>query len=200
MPLNVRHLRLWLATAAALLIAVVLGFLIFAQYRVRQLVRRLPQKVGVDIQQTASGFTFSKSEKGRTLFTIHASQMVQFKGGGKAELHDVNIVVYGKNSNRFDQIYGAGFEYDEQQKIIRATGEVHIDLQADVEGVQHPDQAPPQELKNPVHVKTSGLTFNEKTGIAETDEDVEFRTPQASGSARGAVYDSRQRSLTLKSA
>src|SRR5438046_2736179 len=198
MPLNIRHLRLWLATAAAVLIAVVLGFLVVAQYRVRQLVRRIPQKAGIDIQQTASGFTFSKSEKGRTLFTIHASQMLQFKGGGKAELHDVNIVVYGKNSNRFDQIYGSGFEYDEQKKIISATGEVHIDLQADAEGVQHPDQAPPQELKNPVHVQTSGLVFDQNTGVAETHEQIQFRTPQASGTAMGALYNSRENTLTLE--
>src|SRR5207237_2623239 len=126
------------------------------------------------------------------------SQMVQFKGGGKAELHDVNIVVYGKNSNRFDQIYGAGFEYDEQQKIIRATGEVHIDLQADVEGVQHPDQAPPQELKNPVHMQTSGLVFDQNTGIAQTREQIQFRTPQASGTAMGALYNARENTLTLE--
>ncbi|HZU21230.1 MAG TPA: LPS export ABC transporter periplasmic protein LptC [Terriglobales bacterium] len=198
MPVNVRRLRLWLVTSGLLLVAVVVGFIAYGQYRTRQIIRRLPQKLGANIQQTAQGFTYSQSEGGRTLFTIHASQMVQFRSGGRAELKDVNITVYGRDASRFDQIYGAGFEYDPQQKIVRATGEVHIDLQADAEGVQHPDQAPPQELKNPIHVKTSGLEFNEASGTARTDEQVEFRTPQASGSARGAIYDSRQRTLTLE--
>lgn len=198
MPLNLRQLRVWLVISGVLLIAVVACFIAYGRYRTRQIVRSLPEKLGANIQQTAQGFTYSQSAGGRTLFTIHASQMVQFRGGGKAELKDVNIIVYGRDSSRFDQIYGSGFEYDPQQKIVRAIGEVHIDLQADAEGVKHPDQAPPQELKNPVHVKTSGLSFNEKTGIAETEGMVEFRTPQASGSAQGAVYDSGQRTLTLK--
>ncbi|HKD92489.1 MAG TPA: LPS export ABC transporter periplasmic protein LptC, partial [Terriglobales bacterium] len=193
------RLQLWLAISGLLLIAIVAGFLAYGRYRTRQIVRSIPQKLGANIQQTAQGFTYSQSEGGRTLFTIHASQMVQFREGGHTQLKDVNIIIYGRDSSRFDQIYGSGFEYDPQQRIVRAGGEVHIDLQADAEGTQHPDQAPPQELKNPIHVKTSGLEFDEKTGIARTDQELEFRTPQASGSAKGAVYDSRQRMLTLKS-
>ena len=54
-----------------------------------------PAPISAAVQQTAQGFTFSKSEGGRTLFTVHASRMVQFRGAGKAELHDVNIVLYG---------------------------------------------------------------------------------------------------------
>ena len=62
-----------------------------------------------------------------------------------------------------------------------------------------PDQAPPEELKNPLHLLTRSLTFNQKTGIAQTDEMVEFRSAQASGSAKGAYYDSKDNQLLLKS-
>ena len=62
-----------------------------------------------------------------------------------------------------------------------------------------PDQAAPAELKNPLHLVTSSLTFNQKTGIAQTDELVNFQTEQASGSAKGAYYDSKQNELQLKS-
>src|SRR5947209_2911982 len=139
MPLNIRRARLVIAGAAVLLLAVLIGvFLVRSELRKQRLARTaLPAQLGINIQQTAQGFTFSKSEGGRTLFSIHASQMVQFRAGGKAELKDVNIIVYGRNSSRFDQIYGSGFEYDQQQQIIRATGEVHIDLQADAEGAKH---------------------------------------------------------------
>ena len=46
---------------------------------------------------------------------------------------------------------------------------------------------------------THSLTFNQKTGIAQTDEVVEFRSAQASGSAKGAYYDSKANELLLKS-
>ena len=38
--------------------------------------------------------------------------VIGVKEGGKAELRDVSIVVYGRQSNRYDQIYGDDFAYD----------------------------------------------------------------------------------------
>ena len=132
-------------------------------------------------------------------YTIRASKAVQFKAGGHADLRNVHIVVYGHEHDRYDQIYGNQFTYDPQTGDINAVGEVHIDLQGNAEGPQKPDQAPPDELKNPIHLLTHSLTFNQKTGIAHTDEVVEFRTTQANGSAKGAYYDSNSNELLLKS-
>ena len=159
----------------------------------------MPEKLGVDIQQSSQGFSLSKSQGGRTLFTIRAANAVQYTNGGRAELRDVNIVVYGRQSNRFDQIYGSNFEYDPKAGTIMARGEVNIDLQGNASGPVQPDQAPPRELQNPIHLKTSGLLFNQKTGIAHTDQLVEFRVPQGNGSAVGATYDTKSNVLTLQS-
>jgi len=184
---------------AIALIVVVAGFYFYARYRVRSAIREAPKKLGVEVQQSTEGFSLSKSEGGRTLFTIKASKAVQYKQGGRAALKDVNIVIYGRKANRFDQIYGSDFEYDPQTGEVRANGDVHIDLEGNADGPTAPDQAQPQELKNPIHLKTSGLVFNQKTGFAQTNEAIEFRVPQASGSAVGATYDSKANLLTLKS-
>jgi lipopolysaccharide export system protein LptA len=50
---------------------------------------------------------------------------------------------------------------------------------------------------NEIHVKTSGLTFNQKTGIATTAEQVDFVLRQGRGSSIGAVYDSTGGELVL---
>jgi lipopolysaccharide export system protein LptA len=199
MPLSIPRLRTWFAFLAIATIAVVAGFYVYARFQLRKLVQQAPQKLGVEIQQSTEGFSLSKSEGGRTLFTIRASKAVQYKQGGKAELQDVNIIVYGKDSNRFDQISGSGFEYDREAGIVKANGEVNIDLEANALGPKQPDQQPPRELKNPIHLKTRGLVFNQKTGFAETKEAIEFRIPQANGSAQGASYDSKSNVLTLQS-
>lgn len=178
---------------------VVAGFYFYARWQIHKAITEVPLKLGVEIQQSTEGFSLSKSEGGRTLFTIKASKAVQYKEGGRARLQDVTILVYGRKSNRFDQIYGSGFEYDPQAGTVTATGEVHIDLEANAEGPAKPDQQPPAELKNPIHLLTSGLVFNQKTGMAQTDQHIEFRVPQASGSAMGASYDSKANLLTLKS-
>ena len=48
-----------------------------------------------------------------------------------------------------------------------------------------------------IHVKTSGLTFDQKSGIASTSQQVEFAMTKGSGSAVGATYDSQQGHLVL---
>src|SRR5207245_427164 len=80
---------------------------------------------------------------------------------------------------------------------ITAKGEVQIDLEANPTGLERPDQAPPKELKNPIHLKTHDLVFNKETGNAATEARVEFRTGQATGWAEGARYDGRTNLLTL---
>jgi lipopolysaccharide export system protein LptA len=200
MPLDVQRLRRWLGIGMIAMVALVAAFILYGRYRVRRVLREVPQKMGVDIKQSTEGFTLSKSEGGRTLFTISAKKAVQYQQGGHAELHDVNILVYGRQANRFDQIYGSDFSYNPQSGDIQAQGEVHIDLESDAGGPVRPDQTPPAELKNPIHLKTSGVVFNQKTGFAATPELIDFRVPQASGTAKGATYDSKNNVLTLQSA
>jgi lipopolysaccharide export system protein LptA len=199
MPLDPKRLRRWFAAAAIFVIAVSLAYYLYGRLRTWRVVERVPGKMGIEVQQSTQGFTLSKSEAGRTIFTVHASNAVQYKEGGRAELHDVNILVYGHRSDRFDQISGDHFEYDPNSGDIIAHGEVTIDLEGNAQGPLHPDQAAPVELKNPIHLKTSGLTFNQKTGAAATREKIEFRTPQAAGTAVGASYDSKSNKLTLGS-
>ncbi len=185
---------------ALAIVVIVAGFYFYARYQLRLALKNLPARVGIDIQQTTEGFSLSKSEGGRTLFTIHASKATQFKQGGHAQLHEVNIIVYGRKSDRYDQIYGNDFEYDPQAGTVVAKGEVHIDLEGNTEGRKLSDQSPPREMQNPIHLRTEGLTFSQKTGLAETEGIIEFRVPQAAGTARGATYDSKLNELTLHSA
>jgi lipopolysaccharide export system protein LptA len=199
MPLPVSRLRRWLAAGAILMVAIVAGMYLYARWRVRNAVHEVPPKVGVDIQQTAQGFSISKSEAGRTLFRVDASKAVKFKKGGVTALHDVKIVVYGKDASRFDRIAGDDFEFDPASGEVTATGTVKIDLEGNPQGLAHPDQAPPEEMKNPIHVEASGLSFNSKSGNASARGRVEFQTPQASGSAVGIDYVSKTGTMTLVS-
>ena len=199
MSLPISRLRHWLAAAAILMIAIVAGMYLYARWRVRNVVHEVPQKIGIDIQQTAQGFSISKSEEGRTLFRVDASKAVKFKKGGMTELHDVKIVVYGRDASRFDRIAGDDFEYDPASGNVTAKGTVKIDLEGNPQGLTHPDQAPPEEMKNPIHVEASDLAFNSKDGNASASGRIEFQTAQASGSAVGIDYLSKTGTMTLVS-
>jgi lipopolysaccharide export system protein LptA len=199
MSLPIYRLRRWLIAIAVLFCATVAGMYFYARERERNILKEIPNKIGIDIKQTASGFQFSKSDGKRTLFTVQASKLKQFKLDGSAQLHNVSIVLYGRDSSRFDQIYGDDFTYDKPSGNITARGEVQIDLEPNPSGLTGPDQGAPKELKNPIHLKTQNLVFNQSSGDASTDARVDFRTPQASGWAIGMQYAAKSNTLTLDS-
>jgi lipopolysaccharide export system protein LptA len=122
MPVLVVHLRRWFAGGAIAAILTVAGVYFYARHRVQDALKQVPEKIGIEIKQSATGFTISRSEQGRTLFKIEASKAVQFKQGGRAELHDVAITLYGRDSTRYDHIYGSDFEYDPQSGDVSAKG------------------------------------------------------------------------------
>jgi lipopolysaccharide export system protein LptA len=199
MPLKIYRLRRWLAVMAVMFSAVVAGMYFYARLRQHSVLKGFPGKIGYDIKQTASGFQFSKSESGRTVFTIRAKNVKEFKLNGHAELHDVNIILYGRDTSRFDQIYGDDFTFDPKSGNITAKGEVQIDLEANPAGLTAPDQASPAEVKNPMHLKTRDLIFNRDSGDASTDARVDFYTSQAAGWAVGVRYTAKTATLTLAS-
>ena len=199
MPLPIYRLRRLLAGTAVLLTLVVSGMYLYARWRTTDVRKQVPNKIGYNIKQTANGFQFSKSDGKRTLFSVQATDFKQFKLNGNAELHNVSIVIYGRDSSRFDQVYGDDFGFDQKSGNITAKGEVQIDLVANPGGLSSPDQSTPKELKNPIHLKTRDLVFNKDTGDATTDARVEFRTPQATGWAVGVTYAGKSNLLTLSS-
>ena len=200
MASSVSRLRRWFALGVIVMVVTVGGMYFYARWSLRKAVREVPAKLGLDIQQTAEGFSISKSEQGRTLFTVSASKAVQFKQGGRAELHNVKIVVYGKDSGRFDRIAGDDFEYDPASGNVSAKGRVLIDLEANPEGMRQSDQSLPEQAKQPIHLETNGLVFNKNTGDASASGKVVFETQQASGSAVGIQYVAKTGSMNLLSA
>src|SRR5580692_3879083 len=197
MPLPIYRLRRWLIVIAVLFTATVAGMYFYARMRQRNVLKELPNKIGIDIKQTAAGFQFSKSDGKRTLFTVQAGSLKQFQLDGSAELHNVSIVLYGRDSSRFDQIYGDDFSYDKKSGNVTAHGEVQIDLEPNPSGQTGPDQGTPKELKNPIHLRTKDLIFNQTSGDASTTARVDFRTPQVTGWAVGVQYSGKANTLTL---
>jgi lipopolysaccharide export system protein LptA len=211
MSISVERLRVWLLVGAGLLVLVIGAFLGYAHWRAHRFLTDLPKKLGVDIRRETNGFTYSQSVQGRTVYTIHAAKAVE-RQDGKMVLHDVGIVLYGREQNRADRIYGNEFEYDQKGGVIRAVGEVHIDLQApeaaDANAKMdyaagkdlHGDEKAEQKDERLIHVKTSGLVYVQKLGVAATDNEIEFASGGMIGHAVGADYHSDTGVIVLRTA
>jgi lipopolysaccharide export system protein LptA len=198
MRVTVKRLRLWIVVVAILLLAVLVGFFFYGRNRYRRIARDLPARLGMNIQQTATGFSYSQSSQGHTLFTLQASKEFQMKSG-HVLLHNVDITLYGPpDSGRKDHIYGSDFDYDQSQGIAISHGKVRIQLEGLGAGSgKQGSGSRPASGVNVIQVRTSGLIFEQKTGQAATAQPVQFELPRGAGSAVGAQYDSRTGELVL---
>jgi lipopolysaccharide export system protein LptA len=214
-------LRTVVLLAGVLLIVALVVFLARGKLKNPLNLKELPQKLGANITQDASGYTLDHAFGGHSRYRIHASKVVGYKDN-RAILHDVKIELFGEDGSRVDRIEGAEFEYDQKGGTAKANGPVQITLMRPgvkpaIANEANQDKAnrdkstrgnaPEAKAKKgkdtpiasaaemaergEIHVKTSGLTFDTKTGVATTAEHVDFSMVQGSGSSMGASYDSK---------
>src|SRR5436305_14930929 len=100
MRFDPKRLRTWFAFGAVAILVVVSGFYLDARIRFHCAIRHTAEKLHVDIQQSTEGFTLSKSEGGRTLYSIHAKRAEPYKDTGRSGLHEVNLVISADHSTR----------------------------------------------------------------------------------------------------
>src|ERR1017187_9299266 len=193
---RVERLRIWLLGSAVFLVVVIAAFIGAARYVRHRLLAALPAKLRINITSDANGFTLSRALGGRTVFLLHAAKKEEHTDK-KITLHDVSIILYGKQGDRQDHIQGDEFEYDTNAGVLRATGVVHIDLQS---AAQAAGKAGDGQAAKVLHVTTSGLVYLEKLGVAATSEYIEFEAGGMKGHATGADYSSDSGSLMLHSA
>jgi lipopolysaccharide export system protein LptA len=203
MRVTIEGLRRWIVVTAALLLALVAGLIIYGRNRFRHIEKDLPARLGMNIQQTANGFSYTQTSQGHALFTLKASKELQLKSG-HVLLHDVDITLYGPpGSGRTDRIFGSDFDYDQSQGVITSQGDVDIELQGTGTGTAAPppaSNAPASDpTSNTIRVRTRGLTFLQKTGEASTTQQVEFQLPRGAGTSVGADYNSKTGVVVLNS-
>ena len=147
--------------------------------------------VGKDIQQQASGYTFTRSDEGRQVFTIRASRTVAFKEGGATVLEGVQVEVFGKDGTRRDILRTGQCDYNSQSGDLFSSGQVEIELGASASG---------RELgptMNSVKLQTSRLHFHQQGSIVESEAPVKFQYGALVGSAIGLRYATREGRLEL---
>ncbi len=149
--------------------------------------------VAKDVQQQASGYTFTRSDEGRQVFTIHAQRTVAFKEGGTTVLEGVQVELFGKDGNRRDVLRTSLCDYNTQSGDLFSSGSVEIELNAP------PTGTPAGPLAPSVMVETSQLYFRHQGSLVESDQPVKFRYGAISGSALGMSYATKEGRLEFKS-
>jgi lipopolysaccharide export system protein LptA len=211
MRLTIERLRTMVLLAGILLVVALGIFLAIGRWRSPFSRRDLPKKLGIDIQQEANGFTHAEFRSGRAMFKITASKVEQLRDD-RFRLHTVKIEMYGIDNAGTDRIQGDEFEYDQKTGIAEAAGPVEITLTRPGKDANQPSGSIPAQENgrrpknaldgtrpdsNEIHVRTSGLSFDQNSGVASTSQRVDFDVAQGTGSAIGASYDSQSGRLVL---
>ncbi len=208
MALTIKRLRWFIAAAALLLIVVLATYLGVGRYRALKAYLSVIRKAGITISHDSNGVTFTQALKDKTVVSVHASKTTQISEG-KYLLHGVNVILYSRDGKHNDVINGDEFTYDEKEGVIRALGEVHMDLQApdsltsagrsSVRPLAGSPPGTPHEPANVIHVRTSGVVYLRKLGVATTDQRVDFYYGGIQGTAVGAEFNTDQSTLRLLS-
>ncbi len=181
----------WSAMAALLIAVVVAGIYARRVWREAIVRKHAPPPVPAEVHQQSAGFSFSKVEGDRTIFTVRASHATEFKDQNKSLLEDVWITIYGRENSRYDNLHAQQCNYDPASGHIVCQGAVQIDLQSAEEARQTQDQ-------RVIHVATKNIAFDRDTGEITTEEPVEFRFPSGEGHGIGISYDTRSERVRLK--
>ncbi|MGC1186477.1 MAG: LptA/OstA family protein, partial [Candidatus Acidiferrales bacterium] len=214
-----QRLARWSAAVAILMAAGVAGVYMHRAILERRAIALAPPAVAPSVAEHSAGFSFSKVEGDRTIYTVRAANATQFKEGNRNLLEDVWITSYGEQGDRNDTLRTKSCDYISATASassasgsappssssggsggkMTCAGDVEIDLETVSEAKAHPSSAngEPSPAAQVLHVSTSNLSFEQDSGIAGTDRAVSFRFPGGTGKAVGMRFDSQQGELDL---
>jgi lipopolysaccharide export system protein LptA len=201
MRTSIQRLRWVLIAGASLLVVILAAFIGYGRYVALKRYKQIIARSGASITHDSNGVTYSQSIKGKKIFTIRAKSESSL-GGGKYALHDAELLLYNRNGDAADHIYGSEMEYDQNEQVARAKGEVFMDIQPPrglTNGGRSQLQiAVPRPASAPIiHVRTSGLVYVRKLGVAATEQQVEFNYGDMTCTALGAEFDTNGNTLKL---
>lgn len=159
-----------------------------------------------DVQRRLSGLTFTRSNGGQKVFTIHAESTLAYKTAAATVLSNVTVEFYGRQGERRDILRTHQATYYRSSGDFSAQTDVHLELNAppgaSAEGANSGKAsstapAPGRSSRKPVFLNTSGVTYNYQKALLETSEPVQFQAGPLTGTAKGMSYATRDGWLEL---
>ena len=174
-----------------MLVAVVLDFLDSRRTHAKIGVREL-EAIPPELSSQSSRWSWSQSSGDKRKIEIFADSVRQKKETLLLELEGVELKIFGEDGNSYDRVLSGRAEFDSQTETLYSEGEVILAL-----GLSLDD--PASAAKPRTRIRTSGVTFESKTGICRTERYTEYEFDGGSGHSVGAFYDSIHRFIRMKS-
>ena len=145
-----------------------------------------------ELSSQSSRWSWSQSSGGHRKIEIFADSVRQTKETFLLELEGVELKIFDENTGSYDHVLSGRAQFDSQSETLYSDGEVVLAL-----GIPLQDAASPS--KSPTRIRSSGVTFESKTGICRTERYTEYEFDGGSGHSVGAFYDSMHRYFRMES-
>jgi len=132
-----------------------------------------------EVTGVVEGYEQRVTKEGRLYMLVKASRDITFSDNHH-ELENVSMAVYPPEGDVPDQISAARAIYQPDTNIVSFVGNVKIDT------------------KEKLQVATESLSFDQNSGVAQTDAAVAFNRENVSGTSTGAVVEQKAKRLELK--
>jgi lipopolysaccharide export system protein LptA len=168
-----------------LLLAGVIAVIVTAFIRARKqapqtgFVKEAPVLKG-KVTSIIEGYKYVKTENGRETLRLLAAKDTAYEGG-RHELEKVDLTAFGVEQGRSVRIVAERGSYLRDQSQVTFAGNVKVTSSDGLE------------------VRTESLKYDQQSEIASTDDPVQFRRGEISGSSVGASLHAKDRNLTLPS-
>lgn len=154
-----------------------------------------PTSLPKNVHQQSLGYTVTRSDGQRRVFTIHAGRTVAFNEGGSTVLQDVLVEFFGRSGQpRHDTLRTRRCTYNPVHGDFSSNDTVEMELNA----VDGQSQASAASHHPPVYIETSGVSYQPQGALVLSDAPVKFRVGPVSGSSTGLAYATQAGWLELK--
>ncbi len=185
------------------LAAVVLSVLVAYTYKLRaDSARRQPVSATPEIKTgyealASTGWRYEKDDPrtNKPVVRVTAKSFEATHEPSTFELHDLALRLYSKDGSKYTFVRSGRALFNEGSGILKSDGKVMIVMNVPSDK----DAEKKEDVEKRVHVETSGVTYETKTGRAMTDQPASFVFPAGDGQAVGAEYDPNTNELHLKS-
>jgi lipopolysaccharide export system protein LptA len=184
------------STRALLLLAIVLilGAVGASYFRRKSVLSRQapppPKALPLDTNATATGWVYEKYDGKRLIARVRAKGFRDIAQPPRVELQDVELEIYKPNGRQFDRVRSASATLDKDHDTLYSDGAVEMTL-----GI--PVDVPIRGRL--LTIRSSGVSFDVKSGRAATDREASFTFELGEGRAVGATYDPNTSELVMKS-
>jgi lipopolysaccharide export system protein LptA len=149
-----------------------------------------PDEIPRNLDSKASRWTWSQSSSNERKVEIHAATVEQIRDTTLLQLRGVELLIYRPDAKNYDRIVCDSARFDGE--TLYSEEEVTVLL-----GLVDGDSA--QTRKKPTQIRSTGVTFQSKTGVASTDRYTEYEFEGGVGHSVGSFYDSINRYFRMNS-